>query len=153
MDSYLSADQAYSSNMSQENDSHNDDNNSWLVFNNSSTGGESIRGPGSVGGGGVASETLLQSAVNAATTALFEKCEENAKMLKAKGLTTSASVVDGYTIEEEDLKKILREHNIDPSVFTSVMAAFPSTLQGNSFFFFFFSSFSFQNSKNDPFLN
>lgn len=114
----MSAEAAYSSNMSQENDSQRDDN-SWLLFNNSSTG-ESTN-----------NVMLTASAVNAATTALFEKCEENAKILKAKGLATSNSIVDGgYTIEEEDLKKILREHDIDPSVFTSVMAAFPSTLQG-----------------------
>lgn len=151
MDSYLNgvaaeaaaaaAAAGYNSNMSRENDSssHNqDDNNSWLVFNNSTSTGESNNminntTTTTANNNTTTSNAILQSAVNAATTALFEKCEENAKNLKAKGLATSTSI-DGYTIEEEDLKKILREHNIDPSVFTSVMSAFPDTLQGSLIF-------------------
>ena len=116
MDSYLSADPAYSTSENENND------NSWLVFNNSNATT-------------IDSKLYHQSMANGAV--VYERNGVSREEIDAFLDDENAIKIDSASLQEEDLKKILRDNEIDPTMFSSVIAALPTTFSGNLFLFVF----------------
>lgn len=112
MDSYLSADPAYSTSENENND------NSWLVFNNSNATT-------------IDSKLYHQSMANEAV--VYERNGVSREEIDAFLDDENAIKIDSASLQEEDLKKILRDNEIDPTMFSSVIAALPTTFSGNLF--------------------
>lgn len=119
MDSYLSADQAYSTTDNENND------NSWLVFNNSNaTTIESKM-----------YHSMTTAAVYAENNKASNNDQEQQQIEQIAVDTENAIKIDSASMEEEDLKKILRDNDIDPNMFSSVIAALPTTFPGTELFY------------------
>lgn len=121
MESYLSADPAYSTSENENND------NSWLVFNNSNATTIDSKLYHSMGNGAV----------------VYERNGVSREEIDAFLDDENAIKIDSASLQEEDLKKILRDNEIDPTMFSSVIAALPTTFSGNLFVFMLFGYYFF----------